>query len=235
METKGKVVLTKEEHLYTRTISDMKKFEDILAYKIDTVYNGNVLATKQGLTTATELREYEKTGVFEGVFKYKLVDAKKFDENLKDRRNRHKINEAYIKDVYDCGIVIDKTKKHALIWNDLKNDKVTDYIGTYHAKCVVFDYIGTDVGINDGRITENVYDLDNLLEVLKKRDDIIFMDGPKKEFIPYYNATKKEKETINFIWTPKEEDYKKCLTSNNVFRAAMAPTMVFGVNILERK
>ena len=66
METKGKVVLTKEEHLYTRTISDMKKFEDILAYKIDTVYNGNILATKQGLTTATELREYEKTGVFAG-------------------------------------------------------------------------------------------------------------------------------------------------------------------------
>lgn len=235
METKRKVVLTKEEHLYTRTISDMKKFEDILAYKIDTLYNGKLLATKQGLTTATELREYEKTGVFEGLFKYILVDAKIFDEKLKDPRNRFTLDESFINDVYDCGVKIDKNKKHALICHDYNTDTFTDYIGTYHAKGVVFDYMGPDIGLTAGRITERVYDLDNLLEVLMKRDDIIFINGPKKEFIPYYNATKKEMETINFIWTPKEEDYKNCLTSNNLFKAAMAPTIVFGVKILERK
>jgi UDP-N-acetylmuramate-alanine ligase len=62
LETK-KVVLPSETHLYTRKLSALKEFKDILVYKIDKVFNGKVLETHQG-TIGKCIEKYSETGIF---------------------------------------------------------------------------------------------------------------------------------------------------------------------------
>lgn len=218
------VLLAKEERFKVRNISELEVYQGVFIYKLETFYNGNLLSEKQGVTNQETIDNYLATGEFKNDFGYNLVDVETMKKALKDHKTRYLGEDTYVLTPYDDGIVVDETVKHALIKDNLLyNRTIDDYIGTYHTIGIYMDYIYA-------KITEKHYDLNELLAVLKERDDIHFINGPKIEDIPYYNATDDEMRTIEFLWYPNEEEYNKYLRDTGMFGPAAIPTKVFGVN-----
>ena len=221
LETK-KVVLPSETHLYTRKLSDLKEFKDILVYKIDQVFNGKVLETHQGVTTVSVLKKYSETGIFKNTFKYKLVDLDERRDLLKKPKKVY-IDDFSIEDPFTENIEIVDTKQYALL--TYTHGKLFDYIGSYHAEAYYFDDFSHD-------ITDSYYDLEELLEVLNKRSDVVLFKGGKNGKIikrPYAHGKGK---TIKFLWIPSEEDYKKCLSESDYLSLETVPEKIFGVKKL---
>ena len=83
------------------------------------------------------------------------------------------------------------------------------------------------------RIDSNKYDLDKMISVLSKREDVFSIDGGtelKKVCLPYDNYGK---ETLNFVWVPNAEQMKKhqnILSSRNSKYKAIEE--VFGIKPL---
>lgn len=216
-------VLAKEERLTIRELSDLEVYNGVFVYKLETFYKGKLLDEKQGVADLEVLDTYLETGEFKNTFGYLLTDVAKMETALKDPKTRYLNEDCYVLAPYDAGIVIDETLKHALIHDNLLyNRTVDDYIGTYHVIGIYMDYIYAG-------ITEKNYDLNELLTVLKERDDIHFINGPNIDEIPYYNATEEEMQTIEFLWYPTEEEYKTYLKDGGTFGADTIPTKVFGV------
>lgn len=216
-------VLAKEERLTIREISDLEVYGGVFVYKLETFYKGKLLDEKQGVANIEVIDNYLETGEFKNTFGYLLTDVAKMETALKYPKTRYLDKDCYVLAPYDDGIVIDETLKHALIKDNLLyNRTIDDYSGTYHTIGIYMDY-------NYAKITEKHYDLNELLAVLKERDDIHFINGPKIDDIPYYNATNKEMQTIEFLWYPTEEEYKMYLKDGGTFGPATIPTKVFGV------
>lgn len=75
--------------------------------------------------------------------------------------------------------------------------------------------VGMHFSYIDGNICNAAYDLELVMKVLKKRDDIKWLGEEEGiEEIPYYNREFHNSETINFLWQPSAEDWLK------VWRAA---------------
>jgi len=87
---------------------------------------------------------------------------------------------------------------------------------------IYFDYI--EAGIHDGD-----YDLKEVLDILKERNDIIFLkDGIIS--IPYYNSDEERNEYLEFIWTPSNEDFDKIAECVNSWdRYNKIKTEIFGL------
>ena len=231
LETK-KVVLPSETHLYTRKLSDLKEFKDILVYKIDKVFNGKVLETHQGVTTVSVLKKYSETGIFKNTFKYKLVDLDERMDLLKKPKKVY-IDDFSIEDPFTENIEIVDNKKYALL--TYVKGKLTDYIGSYHAEAYYFGSYHAEAYYFDDfyhDITDSYYDLEELLEVLNKRSDVVLFKGGKNGKIikrPYAHGKGK---TIKFLWIPSEEDYKKCLSESGYLSLETVPEKIFGVKKL---
>ena len=224
-EEENVIVVEKEEKLYVHKLSDLEELQGVFAYKLEVYYAGKVLSTTEGLTNEAVIDKFATTGVFRNTFGYELVVVDLMGKALQDQKVRNLPDDCYIFNPFTKNIKIDKDHTYALIKDKIGYDgTVDDYLGKYHAIGVHMDYI-------NGHITEADYDLAELLTILKNRDDVVFLIEAKIEMIPYYNADEDRNETINFIWYPKEEDYKKCVV-NNHFKVDLAPTKVFGV---ERK
>lgn len=216
------IVVKKEEKLYIHKISDSKELQGVFAYKLDVCFADKVLTSYEGITTNDVITKFVNTGVFKNTFGYELVFLDLLEKSLRNPKERSIPDECYILDPYTQNIRFEKNK-HVIIKDHIGLDgTINDFLGTYHSVGVHMDYL-------TGNISESHYDLERLLVILKNRDDIVFIKDARIENIPYYNAEEGRSETINFIWYPNEEDYKKCLTENGYFKTGNAPTKVFGL------
>jgi alpha-L-fucosidase len=113
--------------------------------------------------------------------------------------------------------------KYALL--TYTHGKLNDYIGSYHSDAYYFDDYSYD-------ITDSYYDLEELLEVLKKRSDVVLFKGGKNGNIikrPYAHG---KGNTIKFLWIPSEDDYKKCIMDSGYLSLDTVPEKIFGVKKL---
>lgn len=221
MEVAELNVVHKKEVLQTRHISTLPELANILAYKIEYFMNDNLIEEKQGLAPYDVLKIYLETGKWSGDFLGKLVNIQSLTNILRDPNEDFKIKDITILNPYDCGVVLDEKKEFTLV-NAMPQDfKVYDYLGGYFTTGIYMDY---RVGIHEWS-----YDLEELLEVLKQRDDVIFVNSPQVEDIPYFNVTKKMSETISFWWMPSEDDYHKVFDSELTMPVCHVPEIVFGV------
>lgn len=69
-----------------------------------------------------------------------------------------------------------------------------------------FGYMGSNGQLDDSR-----YDLEKILEAVKDRSDIEWLnreEKPKVTSIPYYNADRLRTSELEFRWVPSDEDYE---------------------------
>lgn len=222
MDLTGLNIVHKQEILQTRAISTLPELKDVYAYRIRYFMNNNILDEKQGLATSDVLKVYLETGKWQGDFYGNLVRVNSLNDILKDPREEFKIKDIVILNPYECGEVIDEKKLFTIIKPVPEDITIYDYLGDYHSMGIFMDY---RVGIDDWH-----YDLDEFLEVIKGRDDIIFDRFiPVVEDIHYFNITSKRKKTISFWWTPSEEDYHKVFESKSTTPVSLVPELIFGI------
>ena len=179
-EEEDVIVIAKEEKLYVHKLSDSEELRGVFAYKFDVCYEGKVLSSREGIITNSELNLFVNDGVFKNTFGYELVDVEMLEKALRDPKLRGVPENCYILKPYTTNIKFDKNT-HALIKDRIGYDgTIDDFLGVYHSIGVHMDYI-------NGNISESHYDLEKLLEVLKNRDDVVFVKDAKIEQIPYYN------------------------------------------------
>ena len=218
------ISLKKESKLSVRKISPLKEFADLYAYCKYEYYNGVLIGKDEGIITQEGLVKFVERGSLKEYFNFNLVDVELMHKYLKDPSIRNLPEDCYIEKPYSQNIVIEDINKYAFIKDRIGLDgDIVDYIGTYHA-------VGVQMGYIKGNITDKEFDLKKLLEALKKREDIIFVNGAKIEPITcQYGYNEDEHETINFIWLPSEEDHEKCIDYYGNFNVYDAPEKVFGV------
>ena len=218
--------VTKQFNLFVYELSNLENYKGIYVYCLQESFNGEIISSIEGVTNKESLVKFEETGVFNNYLKYKLVDAKKISESLLLPSRTVSIS-CYVKNPYTNNIVIEDINDFALIINTC--GVIKDYIGTYHA-------IGHPFNSNNG-ISENNYNLEELLATLKKRDDIVFTGKGKIIKIPYYNRLKGREKTIPFLWYPSEEDYAKCIKefgAYGTFNWSEVPEKFFGIAKLKK-
>ena len=69
-----------------------------------------------------------------------------------------------------------------------------------------FEYMG-----NNGQLDDSQYDLVKVLEAVKERSDIEWLnreEKPKVSDIPYYNTDRHRNRQLEFRWVPSDEDYE---------------------------
>lgn len=116
-----------------------------------------------------------------------------------------------------------------LVELDHSSHTIRDRHGNTLPVGIMFDYINS-------HIDESNYDLPKLFEHLSAREDVLVMVGDgdirskpqdwekAKNFkqalfkIPYYNAEPGRTRSIQFIWQPSAEDYRKVLDKDNGMR-----------------
>lgn len=215
-------VVHKKEVLQTRHISSLKELKNIFAYKIEYFMNDKVISEKQGLATYEVLKVYLETGKWAGDFLGVMVNINSLKNILKDPRENLKLKDISILNPYDCGVFISEDSDYSVVMPIPQNGKIHDYLGDYYPTGIFMNY-------SQGYINNYTYDLEEFLEVLKKRDDIVFEKAAVIELIPSFNVTSKEYETISFWWIPTKEDYEKAFTNGNLLQVFEIPEAIFGI------
>lgn len=86
-----------------------------------------------------------------------------------------------------------------IIWNP----------GSYKAMTLDYKFISIPIKLNDsmGCVTNEYYDLEKLLEVLKKDERVLDRENLEIKEIPYYNRTQESWLYIEFQYLLSDEDY----------------------------
>ena len=83
--------------------------------------------------------------------------------------------------------------------------------GSYKIADLNYDFISIPIHLNymNGGVDNEKYDLEKLLEKLKKDKHVINRENLKITNIPYYNAEEERDQTIDFLYLLDKEDYQK--------------------------
>jgi hypothetical protein len=216
----------KHEILQTRHISILPELKDLFAYKIEYYMNDKLISDKQGLANYEDLQVYVATGKWENELKVHLVEVAALRDNFNKPNDRMYVRDLAITNVYDCGVVIDEKKKHTIIGYNNDYFKLNSLTGDYFTTGIHFDY-------SCYFIDDHYYDLEKLLKKLKKRKDIIFVNGPVITDIPSYEMDGNTK-TVDFWWMPNEEDYNKAFGKDSNLQIYNIPKEIFGVDPKEQ-
>lgn len=87
---------------------------------------------------------------------------------------------------------------------------------------IYFDYI-------EAHMHNGMYNLKEVLEILKKRNDIKFLQNGIVP-VPYYNRDEEQSEYLEFIWIPSNEDFDKIADCKDSWdRYNKIKTEIFGL------
>ena len=226
--SENKILVKKEEELSYRKISEREGFEKVFAFRLEKRFGDKVTDVSQGVTSQFDIDNYMDSGVFKNTFVYDLVETKKLHEILANPKRRESIEyeDLHINNVYDSGIVIDENNEYCLVQDRVYTEgRVVDFTCAYHP-------IGIEMSAHKGIDSLN-YDLEELLHLLRQRDDIVFHMGDSIFEVNNMYVTHPKHgryKELKFIWIPNEEDYNECHSEfDGVFRPELAPIRVFGI------
>lgn len=153
----------------------------------------------------TLVREDHWAEFLEGALKHDIWYSDLLDENCK-RINALIIDPEEAWSVVTSGIPVKVLNKYDYA------HLLFDAEGVPLPQRISFDYI-------NAQMSNEYYDLESVVEVLQKRDDITFyLNERQKTFkkdnsiiqeIPYYNRHEARTHCIKFDWHPSREDYKQ--------------------------
>jgi hypothetical protein len=173
----------------------------ICAYKNTVYINGKEEYLNEGICYLKDLLELKDNKGLPGI---DLTVYKKDVENVfinNSPNNIHfyeKIKPLKIDNPYTY---IENNTDWGLYSISFSSNSIYDYNKEELPKGIYFDYI-------NGHISNDVFDLEDMLEKLQKRKDIKFAkDEDKILEIPYYNRERDRNRYLKFIWTPNKEDY----------------------------
>lgn len=201
--------------------------DDIYAYIINITDNCELSSSIEGLSTLKQLKSYSPLKNKIEDLSLKNSEFIKKDLYLCINRIEESVRTILFEDL--IGIMLDFIimkpfsfiKENGLENVSLYDLSYSDYTlrdinGNIYPKSLHFEYINANIHNMN-------YDLNEALEILKKREDIVFTDLPKGvnsliQPIPYFNATGGRDSYIDFNWIPNKEDFDNVLKNTNDLR-----------------
>ena len=203
----------------SRKIDWIHMVNDLYVFKEDLYYDDKLINSIEGIST---LKDLESLGTFDQIKPYKIDFKTKSGEKVKIPAVLYHDHFREVLRNYPFGYTeAEKSVDTNRIKKPFSYIKEHGYhvgVGVYYfyygnhefydidmnliPQAIHFDYIVG--GMHDG-----LYDLNAVLDILKKRSDIRWTDKPEIEKIPYYNADSYHKFCLDFYWTPTDDDFKK--------------------------
>ena len=184
--------------------------------------------------TYSLVREISSISISDGLYAYKdkingelvdtgICDEKEFNRDLdyNERRTHSKLSlwKKEVREIHRANLFGRIDFKPYLISNpceylqdnnmeevellrfDYANHSIFDLNDNKLPRAQYFNYI-------EAKIHDGCYDLNFILEILKKRNDIQFLKNGITP-IPYYNRDDYQQNYLEFIWIPSNEDFEK--------------------------
>lgn len=213
----------KKEILYTikREIEYLPVINNFYVFKEKITIGNNEPVIKEGITTnvVNDIKQEEAIPISE----YRLYNKEILDfarKNLFSRQETLKKFEEYqVKNPFTY-FSNNELKDVKLLHLHYYDYSIRDINNKKLPTAIYFDYI--QAGMHNG-----IYDLKEVLEILKQRNDIKFL----KEgiiSIPYYNSDDYHSKYLEFIWIPSDEDFDK-VADYGVDKYNKIKTEIFGL------
>lgn len=213
------------EYKVKREISKIKISHDISAYKEQIYIDDKLFKTNEGLANNVILDNLDSNISIDSS-KYRLYKA----EILEELRNTllfhdyKSIDKFEIENPYSY-ISINGLKDSITLYVNYSNYNIYNLNGEQCPKAFRFDY-------NSGSVNNENYNLEEFLEVIKKREDILLYKDEIQD-IPYYNTDEDCYEHIEFNWIPSNEDFNKVSNMDNYRAHKYIIKEIFKINSIQ--
>ena len=209
------------EYTVKREIKTIPITDEICAYKEKIIMTNRNPVYKQGIS----LKDIVENIVLNEQIpqcKYKLYsdEVKEFSRCNLFGRSYNEMMKYHIKKPYDY-IEANGLNDVELLNISFSDYNIYDISGKKLPKAILFNY-------SEGFINNEKYNLDKFLNLLKKRNDIIFLKDGIID-IPYYNADEKCNKCLEFIWCPSNEDFEKIAELSSYQMRMAVCENIFGI------
>lgn len=198
-------------YIVERNISWIHIHDDVYVYKDEKLVDGVVINSKEGLTHILNLNNIKDADPIENMNQYLLCKKEVVDifqqfpwSEALNIISRDKVTKGkyIIEDNLYEYVKNNGTENLVVIKINCYNDGYNyDVHGNKLPRAYHFDYI-------EARMSNGFYNLDEILKILKGRDDIRFYKEGIQQ-IEHYNAERGNDKYIHFVWIPNPEDFDK--------------------------
>lgn len=208
-----------------KTLQAVKQYPNLVVYLDEEFIDGKLVSSEQGITTREIIQAVGKTQPvkdYEKKYKGKMGESKKgvkmahrqtFREELR-KKGMGGIkweNLGFEENPYDTiqldGVLdMDNLGEYEIFYLNTSSHLVEGLDEKPVPQGLKFDYMGHGGGIDDGK-----FDLKKILEAIKDRSDIDWLNRekePKITDIPYYNSERNRTSQLDFRWMPSDKDYE---------------------------
>lgn len=242
---KKEFIIQKKRFLdYVDVLSDR---EDVVVYTDNLLEDEVLIRSIQGVALKESVERVEKedsvSNVAENRYELFLVRKSEFRELLRTTLMGRIPELPVIEDAYNFilsnGKVNEDSDYEVVQYGGRFIHRAKTMSGEFIPQAVHFDYMYSNGGLDNER-----YDLDEILEVLKDRKDIIWLNGkdrlrkgeillPEVSKIPYYNATEESNKQLDFLWVPSDEDFAKVGVTEKEWKHYEIMKKIFGYDLEE--
>lgn len=194
---------TKKEILYKELLKTSKG-ETICVYKQVIYINNKEISSSEGICNLISIQQLTANNRLTRMTSLTMFKKNIEDYFLKNNPNTceffKKLESYEIKKPYSY---MKNNDNWGLYIYDNCSWSLFDYNGEELPKGIFFSYI-------DACVDNSNYDLEEMLELLKNRNDVVFKDNQNKILsIPSYNCNRYTHSYLEFLWIPNPETFKK--------------------------
>lgn len=186
-----------KKEVYSRPVA-----ENIFCYAQDEYINGTKVGHKEGFTKNPEITPFTEIQQDNSImlFKKEVLDLNISSVGGFYGLDYDKQKEYFEENPYTYMSEHPDWEKDHIVLNYIVYSGDLAYLdGTYVPKAITFSEL-------DGNVTNAYYDLEAVLEYVKKHERCKVL-VPDILDIPYYNATRYENQYVYFIYKPTQEEY----------------------------
>lgn len=196
----------------------------VCAYKNTVYINTKEEYSHEGICYLKDLLELKDNKGLPGI---DLVMYKKEVQNVFINNNPNNIHFYENIDPLKINNPYSYTKNNndwGLYYIKCSNNSIYDHNNEELPHGIYFDY-------TSGHISNDMFNLEDMLKRLKQRKDIKFNNGENKILpIPLYNCYMGKNRYLKFLWTPSKEDYELIKNLNYHSRYEYIIENIFGIN-----
>lgn len=196
--------------------------------------NGVDAPKNEGITNKKGIASLKKSGVVFEKTLYTLLSEEIYADFLHrgylaflDRNNRG--DQHYRDDIFDY--IIGGGDLSRIVYIKTYDHSVWRLDGTMFPTPITFDYISA-------KMNSNTYDIPRAFDILKKRDDVIFLDDhhevaaePSVLRVPYYNSDCGH-SCLAFLWKPTQEQADRIYAAKGGGGSSIGYKMIFDEDMI---
>ena len=225
----------------------VKQYPNIVVYKDEEFVDGELIKSAQGIASLQHIQSLGKNSPIKDFEKeYKTPWNKSTKGAVMARRNhmreelRKTGNSAKWKDLrmieYPYDVIeaegtldMENLGEFEVFYRDYGSHLIESLDEKRVPQAMHFNYM-------NGNVHNGYFNLENVLDGIKERTDIEWLNRAKEakiSDIPHYNSEEGRDEELDFHWIPSDEDYAKITFENRWYHQHEVMKKIFGLDLSE--